>query len=118
MHIILGDDSLDSLRERYTVLEVDQFRMSPDDDPIQAYCIIENIPLEEMAKIDEHKHLHERLMANYKKGDWNFCEQALEHLQGKWGSQMNSFYTEIATRVAKYKKQDPGETWDPVIKKY
>lgn len=118
MHIILGDDELEQLEEKYTLLEVDQIRFHADEEPVQAYCVLENIPVDEIPKLDEFTYLHKKLMENYNKQDWNFCEQALEHLQGRWGGQVDTFYAEISTRIAKYKENDPGADWDPAIQKF
>ena len=118
MHIILGDDELGQLQDKYTLLEVDQIRFHADDEPLQAYCVLENIPVNELPEIDQFTNLHKKLMENYNKQDWNFCEQALEHLQGRWGGQVDTFYTEIAQRIAKYKENDPGADWDPALNKY
>ena len=118
MHIILGDDQVKQLENKYTLLQVDQIKFHADENAVQAYCVLENLPVDEISKLDELTHLHNKLMENYNKRDWNFCEQALEHLNGKWGGQIDSFYAEIASRIAKYKNSDPGEDWDPAIKKY
>ena len=118
MHIILGDDDLQHLEDKYTVLEVDQVRFSAEDPAVQAYCVMENIPVGEMSELDQFTNLHHKLMENYRKRDWNFCEQALEHLTGKWGGQMDTFYAEMLSRVAKYKQQDPGDNWDPALQKF
>ena len=118
MHIILGDDDLQQLEDKYTVLELDQIRFNSEDGAVHAYCVLENIPVDEIPKLDELAHLHHKLMENYNKRDWNFCEQALEHLQGKWGGQIDTFYAEISSRVTKYKGQDPGDNWDPALQKY
>jgi len=118
MHIILGDDQKSQLEDKYTLLELDQIRFAPDDDSVQAYCVLENIPVDELPKLHELSHLHSKLMENYCKQNWNFCEQALEHLQGRWGGQLDTFYTEIAERIAKYKSQDMSNEWDPALQKY
>ena len=118
MHIILGDDQLEQLEGKYTLLEVDQVRFDPNDEAVQAYCVLDNIPVDELPKLDEFTALHKKLMENYCKQDWNFCEQALEHLQGRWGGQVDTFYVEIAQRIAKYKQNNPGEDWDPALQKF
>jgi hypothetical protein len=118
MHIILGEENAQDLFDKYTLLELDLIQVEPNSDPLQAYCVLEHIPVDEIPKIEEYKHLHDKLIENYRKGDWNFCEQALEHLHDKWGTQLNSFYDEISTRIAKYKETEPGDNWDPVIHKY
>jgi len=118
MHIILGDDQIEKLEGKYTLLEVDQIRFHADEEPVQAYCVLDNIPVDELPKIDEFTDLHKKLIENYNKQDWNFCEQALEHLQGRWAGQMDTFYAEISSRIAKYKENDPGADWDPALNKY
>jgi len=118
MHIILGDDDLRQLELKYTVLELDKIQFNSEDGAVQAYCVLENIPVDEIPKLDELAHLHHKLMENYSKRNWNFCAQALEHLTGKWGGQIDTFYAEISSRVTKYKEQDPGDNWDPAVQKY
>lgn len=117
MHIIFGAESAKQASSKYTVLELDRIRLEPLGPVIDTYCVIETIPLEEIAYLENYLNLHTKLMENYRRRDWNFCEQALEHLHGRWGGAMNSFYDEISQRVAKYKQQDPGESWDGIYEK-
>lgn len=118
MNIILSEQSANTLEGKYTCLPLDLIKISSDKDAVQAYCVLEDIPITEINKIDEYKNLHEKMIENYRKKNWSFCEHAIEHLHGKWGGQMNSFYDEIMNRVAKYKEEDPGEDWDYSIHKY
>lgn len=118
MHIILGNANAIELREKYTLLELDMIKYDPDKAAQPAYCVLENIPIPELPDLDQFAELHGKLIENYRKRNWNYCEQALEHLMGRWGSQMNSFYTELIQRIAKYKEEDPGEDWDYTIHKY
>ena len=117
MHIIFGSAAAQQASDKYTVLELDRLRLEPLGPIVDTYCIIETVPLEEIPLLDNYCRLHAKLMDNYRRKDWNFCEQALEHLHGRWGGVMNSFYDEISQRIAKYKQQDPGENWDGVYEK-
>ncbi len=117
MHIIFGSEAAQQASDKYTVLELDRLRLEPLGPIVDTYCIIETVPLEEIPLLDNYCRLHAKLMDNYRRKDWNFCEQALEHLHGRWGGVMNSFYDEISQRIAKYKQQDPGENWDGVYEK-
>jgi hypothetical protein len=117
MHIIFGTTAAQQASDKYTVLELDRLRLEPLGPIVDTYCIIETVPLEEIPLLDNYCRLHAKLMDNYRRKDWNFCEQALEHLHGRWGGVMNSFYDEISQRIAKYKQQDPGENWDGVYEK-
>jgi len=54
-------------------------------------------------------------MSNYKKRNWKYCQDALEHLQGKWKGELDSFYQDMANRVVGYQGHEPDSDWDPVI---
>lgn len=117
MNIIIEPEQLEQYREKYTVLELDTIRLKPSNQEIKAYCVVENIPILEMADLASRVQLHENLIVEYKKRNWNYCEQAIEHLMGRWGHELDSFYQDILNRIAKYKEQEPGEAWDGIIEK-
>ena len=116
MNIIFGKEAADSISEKHTVLELDTITIRGSD-PIVVYCVIEHIPLDELPKTESLKNLHTEMMANYRRRNWNFCEQALEHLVGCWNREADTFYQEIAARIAKFKEEDPGESWTGIIAK-
>ena len=105
-----------NIEEKYTVLTLDTFNF-PDGSLHTACCVVENIPIAELPIIENLKELHNNLIVNYGKRNWNFCEQAIEHLIGKWGGEVDSFYQELMTRITQLKTQDLDETWSPVIVK-
>ena len=117
MHVILDSQQVAEFKDKYTLLELDTFNVVTGQAPVTAWCVIENIPFMEMNLIDNHKKLHRELMENYRKKNWNFCEQALEHLSGKWNGELDSFYGDLNSRIQKFKMQDPGDTWDGIIDK-
>jgi hypothetical protein len=117
MNIIFGQENLPTTEEKYTILELDTFRILPVDHVVTAYCLVENIPILNMPKAESMKSLHNNLLTNYRKKDWNFCNQALEHLVGYWGADMDSYYTTLQQRIAQYIEQDPGENWDGIVEK-
>jgi hypothetical protein len=41
----------------------------------------------------------------------------LEHLTGKWGGQLDTFYQNLNQRVLGFKENDPGPDWTGVIDK-
>lgn len=120
MNIIFGREAAEESSDKYTVLELDRIQLEPTGPVIDAYCIVEKeqIPLAEIPQLENITRLHNKLMENYRRRDWNFCQQALDHLHGKWGGELNSFYDEISNRIAKYKEQDPGPDWNGVYEKY
>lgn len=117
MNVILNAHQQPELHQKYIVLELDTIKIKQDQEPVTAYCLIEKIPLEEVFTLDQWKDLHSKLMKNYRQKNWNFCLQALEHLQGKWQGELDSFYNDIHQRVLFYSKNDPDDTWNGVIDK-
>ena len=115
MNIVLGRKVVESLGTKYTVLSLDQFSIPGETSPVQAYCVLEDIPLDEMAEIEQWKLLHENLIQNYAKRNWQFCTQALEHLKGRWNHQLDSFYQNLDSRITDLQNQVLPDDWSPVI---
>jgi hypothetical protein len=117
MHIILDNHQVDEYKKKYTVLELDTFRVMPDENLVTAWCVVDTIPLMEINVLDNHTRLHSELLRNYRIKNWSFCEQAIEKLLGKWNGELDSFYAEIFTRVTKLKDEELNEDWDGIIDK-
>ena len=115
MHIIFGKHP--ELEEKYTVLELDTICVSDQGAEHTAYCVVENIPLEELPAVDTLKTLHSSLMQEYRNQNWNRCEAIIGQLKGKWGGEMDSFYIELIGRIANLKTQILNNTWKGVIEK-
>jgi hypothetical protein len=113
MHIIFKSN-LANVEEKYTVLDLDTFAF-PDGTQHTACCVIDNIPITELPYTEQLKKIHEALIENYALRDWNFCEQAIAELTGKWGGIMDSFYSELQTRITLLKTQDLDQSWTPII---
>lgn len=115
MNIILGEHAVENLRQRYIVLELDKFKIKGQSAAVPAYCVIETLPLNEMLEIEQYQSLHDKLIENYAKKNWTFCNQAIGHLKGRWNGALDSFYENLSGRINKYLEQDPGENWDGVL---
>lgn len=115
MNIILGEDQAQALAEKYTVLSLDTFSVGNNPEPIRSFCVIETLPLGEIPQIDSFRDLHESLMVNYARRNWSFCDQAIEHLMGRWNHELDSFYADLSSRVQQYRLQEPPEDWSPII---
>jgi hypothetical protein len=113
MHIIFKSTQPE-IEKKYTVLDLDTFRF-PDGSERTACCVIENIPITELPATENLKKMHGALIENYAQRNWEFCEDAIEQLMGRWGGVMDSFYTELTVRIENFKLQDPGQDWTPII---
>lgn len=117
MHIIFGKDQLDLFKDKYTVLELDTFRVEDQQETVTAYCVIENVPITEIAQLTMWEDLHRNLIENYQKRNWKFCEDALGHLQGRWNSEVDSFYANLSERIQQLKEIELPEDWQATIVK-
>ena len=109
MNIIFGDNIAELAREKYTVLELDTFII--EDQTATAYAVVEKIPLQEMATLDQFKTLHENLMVEYRKRNWKYCEDAMEHLKGRLNTELDTIYSEIYNRIQDLKTQLLPDDW-------
>ena len=117
MHIIFGNEQATAMKEKYVVLELDTFRFGPGGPEATAFAVVENIAIPELPLIENYSKLHTELMINYRKKDWNFCEQAIEQLSSKWNGELDSFYAELNQRISGFKETEPDNSWDHVIEK-
>jgi len=118
MNILLEPQITADMRERYLLLELDSFRVAPREEPIASYCLLDRLDLGEMLVMQQYLDLHSNLMPNYRQRNWNYVEQAIDHLHGRWNHQLDSFYDTIRQRVRDLQANDPAEDWDGVIDRY
>jgi len=50
-------------------------------------------------------------MAEYRKRNWRYCEDVIEHLTGKWGGEVDTFYSELFQRIQNLKQMSLAEDW-------
>ena len=115
MNIIFKENS-EEIGKKYVVLDLDTFSV-PDGSTHTVCCVVENIPITELENTQNLKELHANLIKNYALKNWNYCEQAIEKLMGKWGGEVDSFYVELKTRIDRLKTLDLDDLWSPVIPK-
>jgi len=117
MNIVLETQVTSDIQNKYILLELDSFRFAQDLQPIKAYCLIEKLPLNEMIEIQQYIDLHHNLISNYRRRNWNYCEQAMEHLMGKWQQQLDTFYEDLLQRVQTHKVSGVADDWDGIIQR-
>ena len=99
MLIIVGKEAAEKLVGNYTILELETHDSGQG--PVTAYCVVEadKIPLMEIPLIANHKALHDEFVKEYRNGNYKFCKDAAEHLIGRFGGEVDSFYQEIIQRI-------------------
>lgn len=99
MFIVHGKEKADALRDKYTVLELDTIRYT-DDKEVTLYTVVDTgkLSLDSLPTLEQYTDLHASLIENLKKGDVNFCKQAIEHLKGQFGGDIDSFYDHVLER--------------------
>jgi hypothetical protein len=117
MHIIFGEQLVEDLTDKYTVLELDSFIVGDNPDIQRAYAIIENISLDQLISAEKMKELHSILLENYKQQKWDDCLDNIKHLLGQWGGEIDTFYDDLKRRVLDYQQSNPGSDWTPAILK-
>ena len=116
MNIILENEVTDLIADKYILLELDTFLRTTNGQRVKSYAVVskDDIILQEIPTLEMNQKLHANLIKNYKKGDWNFCKEALSHLQGKWKGEIDSFYAILGTRI-KGLESNPQDDWDYAI---
>lgn len=116
MHIILGDQITAEVADKYIVLELDSFEVKGRDGTVSAYCLVENVPLQELPEVEQFRDLHAQMIRNYREGKWKFCEDALEHLMGRWNGEVDSFYKDLQARLPNLQTQSSAKDWTATLK--
>ena len=98
MNIILGKQAAEKLQDSYTILELETFTRQ-DGSAITAYCVIESVPISELPILLSNIKLHENFIREYNNKNYKYCEDAVEHLLGKFNGELDSFYLEIIGRI-------------------
>lgn len=99
MQIIWNQEAADRLKNSHTVLELETFEVKGA--PVTTYCVVsaEQIPLEELPTLSNYVELHAGFIRAMKDSDYKLCSDVAEHLVGKFGGELDSFYEIILERL-------------------
>lgn len=99
MHIVLTQAVATELRKKYTLLELDS--MPHPDGLIPAFCVlpVEKIVME-MSSLATNVALHEQLIDAIKANNTTLANELCGMLTGKFGGEVDSFYSEIIHRIS------------------
>jgi hypothetical protein len=110
MNIIFGNH-VEKVQDRFTVLELDSFDIGNTGTVVTAWCVLDQIPLTEMSLVEPLIKVHQDLMIQYQAQNWNFCKDALKQLYSRWNGEVDSFYSDLESRVNHYIENPPGLDW-------
>ena len=104
MDIIFGRENAERLREKYTVLDLETVTVKDDKGQsvdMEVFCLIpaDKIALPDLPQLDQWVKLHNDFLNGYHTQQYNYCRQCIEHLIGKFGGEVDSFYQEILKRI-------------------
>jgi len=118
MKVVFGSEMKDMLGDKFTFLELDTF-IEEDKEPVTAYAVIgsSDVTIDEIPIMENHAKLHNDMLKEYKKRNWSYCHQALEHLKGKWRNSLDSFYEVFESRINGLEKQNLPSDWDGTVTK-
>lgn len=99
MQLIFGRENAEKLRDRYTVLELET--IEKDGVSLEVFCLIpgEKIGIPDLPQLENWKQLHTDFLHGYHTQQYEYCRQCIEHLMGKFGGEVDSFYQEILKRI-------------------
>lgn len=115
MHIIFNTENINEIKSNNVLLELDTFYFSNLDQTTTAYCVIENIKIDDFDKILNLTNLHDQLMTSYKNQKFKLCLDLIDNLTGSFGGELDSFYHELVQRIQSLLSTQLADNWTPVI---
>jgi hypothetical protein len=97
MQIIFGKEIADQVREKHLVAELETFPSGT------AYCVLEPPPMSEMPDVERLMGLHQAIVDAWNRKDYGTVEFGIEHVHGKFGKQLDSFYDVLTDRMKEMK---------------
>ena len=99
MNIIFGRENAEELRQKYTVLDLET--VEKDGVSLEVFCLIpaDKIGIPDKPQLENWVKLHHEFLEGYKKKEYNYCRQCIEHLRGQFGGEVDTFYDEILRRI-------------------
>lgn len=101
MQMIFNRTLAEELADRYIVLELEPHIVQ--DAVLETFCVVESekIPLTEVTMLDHWKKLHKEFVQANKDKNGKLCQDLAEHLVGKFGGEVDSFYEIVVSRYSK-----------------
>jgi hypothetical protein len=99
MQLIFDRSIAEDLQKNHTVLELET--VTKDGVTLDVFCLIpvEKIALTEMAQLQHNTKLHTEFVNAYKNSNYQLCKDLYTHILGKFGGEVDTFYSEIIQRI-------------------
>ena len=99
MNIIFDRAVADSLGEKYLVLQLET--LEADGKLVECFCVVpgERLMPVEMPVLNHYKRLHTQMIQELADKNYTYCREAIGHLYGKFGGELDSFYQVVLDRI-------------------
>lgn len=100
MQLIFGKEHAEQLKEKYTVLDLET--ITKDGVTLDVYCVVpaDVINVVELPNLEHNIKMHNHFVDALKNKHYKVCQDLHEHLIGKFGGELDSFYEEIIKRIS------------------
>lgn len=117
MNIIFNTEDLDNIKNNNILFELDTFYFPKLNQTRTAYCVIENLKINDFVKILHIQQTHCELMDAYKNKHFEKCIQLAESLENSLDGELDSFYQEIKNRAQQLNQTILPDDWTGIILK-
>ena len=99
MNIIFNREVANHLNEKYVVLELETLDVRGTS--VECFCVVpgDRISAAEMPVLEHYKHLHQQMVEELAAKNYTYCLDAIGHLYGRFGGELDSFYQVILDRI-------------------
>jgi hypothetical protein len=100
MNIIFDKSMLPSeLDGQFTIFKLETI-VAENGQSLEPYCVVETarIPTKEIEMLDYWRRFHDEFLASAAQENYKLCRDIAEHLMGKFGGELDSFYTVVCER--------------------
>jgi hypothetical protein len=99
MQIVWDQVVVEKLKNSHTLLELETFDVKGV--PVTTWCVVpaEKIGLDGLAQLAGQVEMHQAFIKAFNEGNYSLCEDCLEHLMGKFGGELDSFYDVISAKI-------------------
>lgn len=99
MQLIFGRENAETLRDKYTVLELETIDV--EGQPLEVFCLVsaDHIGILDLPTLDQWTKLHDEFLNGYHTQQYDYCRQCIDYLMGKFGGELDTFYEEILRRI-------------------